>query len=36
MGPAQNNKTLQREAGAVQIASDTCALPWQISFKHTR
>lgn len=31
VGPTQNNKTLQRKAGAVQIASDTRALPRQIS-----
>lgn len=27
-GPAQNNKTLQGKAGAAQIGSETCALPW--------
>lgn len=28
VGPAQNNKTLQGKAGAAQIGSETCALPW--------
>lgn len=36
-GPTQNNKTLQRKAGTVQIASETCVLHSADlnSFKHT-